>query len=185
MSPIKKIACVFLISCCAAAGAFGNDQPEAAVRIGFANPVLMVKDLEASTKFYTEVMGYEVVGGGDISADVSKHTVGAVRGQKTRSVYLRSAELKHRDLAPSGIALVHIDGGGLPQLTRGEDPNDAVQGEVMLSLVVEGLEELLRRMKEGGYTVLNELQPSASGKSNIASALDPNGIRLEMYEYVE
>ena len=155
------------------------------VRIGFANPVLMVKDLEESTKFYTEVMGYEVVGGGDIEAAVSKHTVGAIRDQKTRSVYLRSASLLQRDVPPSGLALVHIDDDGLPQMGRGKDPNDAVQGEIMLSLVVEGLEELLARLSDAGYTVLNGLQPSSSGKSNIASALDPNGIRLEMYEYVE
>ena len=40
-------------------------------------------------------------------------------------------------------------------------------------------------MEDGGYTILNGLQPSASGKSKIASALDPNGIRLEIYEYVD
>ena len=162
-----------------------NEAAQPNVRIGLANPVLMVRDLQESTEFYTEIMGYEVIGGGPITAAVSKHTVGANRDQKTEAVYLRSATLIGRDLPASGIALVHIDDNRLPLLDRGAEPHDAVQGEVMLSLVVEGLAELLRRMEEGGYTVLNDLQPSASGKSNIASALDPNGIRLEMYEYVE
>ncbi len=165
--------------------AMGNETAKPAVRIGFANPVLMVKNLQESTRFYTEIMGYEVVGGGPITADVSKRTVGATRDQNTRSVYLRSAKLEDRDLPASGIALVHVADSSLPQMARGEDPNDAVQGEVMLSLVVEGLEELLGRLEAGGYTVLNGLQPSSSGKSMIASALDPNGIRLEMYEYLE
>jgi len=165
--------------------ALSADAAQPTVRIGFANPVLIVKNLEESTKFYTEIMGYEVVGGGPMSSATSKHTVGATRDQNTQSVYLRSAQLVQRDLAPSGIALIHIEDENLPQLQRAHDPNDAVQGEVMLSLVVEGLEELVRRIDEGGYTILNGLQPSASGKSNIASALDPSGIRLEMYEYVE
>ena len=167
------------------APAFGTDQGAAPVRVGLANPVLMVKDLDASTRFYTEVLGYEVVGGGEITAEVSRRTVGANRKQTTRSVYLRSARLKERDLPPSGLALVYIADGDLAQLDRGSDPDDAVQGEIMLSLVVEGLADVLQRMKDGGYTILNDLQPSSSGKSMIASALDPNGIRLEMYEYVE
>lgn len=180
-----EIAILTLIVGLQAPAVAGAEQSEPAVRIGFANPVLIVKDLEESTKFYTEIMGYEVVGGGSITASSSKHTVGAVADQNTRSVYLRSAKLTQRDLDPSGIALIYIEDSGLPQMKRGDDPNDAVQGEVMLSLVVEGLEELLRRMEEGGHTILNDLQPSSSGKSNIASALDPSGIRLEMYEYME
>ena len=101
-------------------------------------------------------------------------------------MYLRSAALQDRDLAPSGIALVHIQDSDLPQMNRGVTTRTMrCKGEVMLSLVVEGLEELLRRMDERGFTILNGIQPSASGKSNIASALDPNGIRLEMYEYVK
>lgn len=178
-----KISALFLLVLFSStAFAEGHELPP--VRIGFANPVLMVKNLEESQRFYQDIMGYEVTGGGEITAEVSRHTVGAIKGQKTRSVYMRSAKLKDRDIAPSGIALVHIEDDRLPQLRRGYDPNHAVQGEIMLSLVVEGLEELLARVKAAGYTVLNDLEPSSSGKSMIASILDPNGIRLEMYEYV-
>lgn len=185
MKAATDFAAITLATCLCLPIAGHSEEQSAPVRIGFANPVLLVKNLEESRRFYTEVMGYEVIGGGEIEAEVSRHTVGAIRGQTTQSVYLRSASLIDRDVAPSGIALVHIAGGGLPQMERGDDPNDAVQGEVMLSLVVEGLAELIQRMKDGGFTVLNDMQPSASGKSYIASALDPNGIRLEMYEYVE
>lgn len=159
-------------------------QPNA-VRIGFANPVLMVRDLDASVRFYTEVMGYTVTGRGDITAPVSQRTVGSTRNRPTRSVYLRSSKLSLRDLPASSLALVHIADSDLPQMRRGANPDDAVQGEVMLSLVVEGIDELLRRLTKAGYRVLNGAQPSASGKSRIASALDPDGIRLELYEYTE
>lgn len=180
----SKIAFYALLACLWIPMAGAVDS-EPVVRIGLANPVLIVKDLEESTKFYTEIMGYEVVGGGPIESPVSKRTVGAIRDQNTRAVYLSSAKLEKRDLDPSGIALIHIEDTDLPQMQRGQHANDAVQGEVMLSLVVEGLEALLQRMDQGGYTILNNLQLSSSGKSNIASALDPNGIRLEMYEYLE
>jgi catechol 2,3-dioxygenase-like lactoylglutathione lyase family enzyme len=174
-----------LLLSAALAPASASDTNAAPVRVSLANPVLMVKDLDASTRFYTEVLGYEVIGGGEITAEVSRRTVGANRNQRTRSVYLRSARLTERDLPPSGLALIHIADEDLAKLERGSDPEDAVQGEIMLSLVVEGLAEVLQRMKDGGYTILNDLQPSSSGRSMIASALDPNGIRLEMYEYVE
>ena len=154
------------------------------VRIGFANPVLMVRDLDRSVRFYTEVMGYTVVARSDITAPVSQRTVGSTRNQRTRSVYLDSGKLVTREIPASHIALVHIDDASLPQMNRGTNPDDAVQGEVMLSLVVEGLDELLRRLERGGYRILNAAQPSASGKSRIASALDPDGIRLELYEYL-
>lgn len=174
-----------LTICLFTAAALADEHETPPVRIGFANPVLIVKDLEESKRFYRDIMGYEVTGGGEITADVSRRTVGATRGQTTRSVYMRSAKLKDRDVAPSGIALVYIEDDGLPQMKRGDDSHDAVQGEIMLSLVVEGLGELLERMRSAGYTVLNKMEPSSSGKSMIASALDPNGIRLEMYEYLE
>lgn len=174
-----------LLLSAASSPADASDANAEPVRVSLANPVLMVKDLDASTRFYTEVLGYQVVGGGEITAQVSQRTVGANRNQRTRSVYLRSARLQQRDLPPSGLALIHIADEDLAQMDRGLNPDDAVQGEIMLSLVVEGLGEVLQRMKDRGYTILNDLQPSSSGRSMIASALDPNGIRLEMYEYVE
>ena len=184
MNNLSVLICALAL-CLASTAVSAEEHAVSPVRISFANPVLQVKDLDASVKFYSEIMGYEIVESGEIEADVSKRTVGATRDQVTRSVYMRSAELQDRDLPPSGIALIYIEDDTLPQMERGADPEDAVQGEIMLSLVVEGLDELIARMKAAGHTVLNDPQPSASGKSRIASAVDPSGIRLEMYEYVE
>ena len=163
---------------------YGGYTNAVSARVALANPIIVVKDLAASKQFYTTFLGYEVTADSEITAEVSKRTIGAVRNQRTRNVYLRSQKLQGRDRSASELALVHIDDARLPRIRRGKDPHDAVRGEVMLSLIVEGLEDVVRRMAAAGVTILSPVQLSATGKSRIASVLDPNGVRLEMYEYL-
>lgn len=85
----------------------------------------------------------------------------------------------------TGFAIVEISGGDEPAiLPRVDGDNGAIHGEVILSLIVERIEDIVTCAMANGGSVLNEPEPSSSGKSVIASLVDPGGVRIEMYEYL-
>lgn len=166
----------------AAPGALAQDSD---IRANLSNPIIIVKDLDASVNFYTSCFGFERTGGGEITADVSKRTVGAAADQTARSVYIRAKPLQNREPRLTGFALIEIAGGeDLAEVPRETGSNAAVRGEVILSLIVESIDKIVACSREHGGTILNAPEPSSSGKSIIASLIDPGGVRIEMYEYL-
>jgi predicted enzyme related to lactoylglutathione lyase len=164
------------------AAAFAQDSD---IRANLSNPILIVKDLDASVNFYLSCFGFERTGGGEITADVSKRTVGAAPDQTARSAYIRAKPLQNREPRLTGFAIVEISGGDEPAiLPRVDGDNGAIHGEVILSLIVERIEDIVTCAMANGGSVLNEPEPSSSGKSVIASLVDPGGVRIEMYEYL-
>ncbi len=155
------------------------------IRANLSNPILITRDLDASVTFYLSCYGFERTGGGEITADVSKRTVGAAEDQTARSVYIRAKPLQTREPRLTGFALIEIDGGDvLPELPRVSGDNAAIRGEVILSLIVESIDDIVACSEANGGTILNEPEPSSSGRSRIASLVDPGGVRIEMYEYL-
>ncbi len=155
------------------------------IRANLANPIIVVQDMDASVRFYTQCLGFSIIGEGDISADVSKRTIGAAPDQSARAVYLRGADLQDRDPRPTGIALIEITGGdALSGIPRTASDHAAIRGEAMLSLIIEGIDDVMACAKAEGVTILNDIELSAQGRSRIASMIDPSGVRIEMYEYL-
>lgn len=155
------------------------------IRAALSNPILITRDLDASVNFYLSCYGFERTGGGEITADVSKRTVGAAEDQTARSVYIRAKPLQTREPRLTGFALIEIEGGdALPELPRVTGDNAAIRGEVILSLIVESIDDIVTCSEANGGTILNAPEPSSSGKSMIASLVDPGGVRIEMYEYL-
>jgi len=155
------------------------------IRANLSNPILITKDLDSSVDFYMACFGFERTGGGEITADVSMRTVGAAEDQTARSVYIRAKPLQNREPRLTGFALIEITGGdALPELPRVTGDNAAIRGEVILSLIVESIDEIVSCSEANGGTILNAPEPSSSGRSRIASLVDPGGVRIEMYEYL-
>ena len=84
---------------------------ESGIRAALSNPILITRDLDASVNFYLSCYGFERTGGGEITADVSRRTVGAAEDQKARSVYIRAKPLQTREPRLTGFALIEIEGG--------------------------------------------------------------------------
>ncbi len=155
------------------------------IRANLSNPILITHDLDSSVEFYVACFGFERTGGGEITTDVSKRTVGAADDQTARSVYIRAKPLQTREPRLTGFALIEIEGGdALPELPRVTGDNAAIRGEVILSLIVESIDEIVACSEANGGTILNAPEPSSSGRSRIASLVDPGGVRIEMYEYL-
>ena len=163
----------------------GAAAQDSGIRANLSNPILITRDLDASVNFYLSCYGFERTGGGEITADVSKRTVGAAEDQTARSVYIRAKPLQTREPRLTGFALIEIEGGdALPELPRVTGDNAAIRGEVILSLIVERIDDIVACSEANGGTILNAPEPSSSGRSQIASLVDPGGVRIEMYEYL-
>ena len=124
--------------------------------------VLMVRDLDASTRFYTEVMGLTV---SDRIAD--------------QMVFLRAGE-DHHDLALSRLPADAPDRDDLPRYTR--------PGLEHFSYYVESLEEMRRAVevaRSHGVTIERGIGQHGPGGNWFLVFKDPDGNNVEIYTEME
>lgn len=142
----------------------------------------ITSDLDASVKFYTEYLGYYVMGTSEIEAEKSRAVVGAKGDARVRYASLAPAMWSKEDSAYAGVSFIEIEGAeGSPFDQNGTRASRA--GELVLAHRVTNIKEIARRMEADGVPVVAPLGLSGSGKSQSMAVLDPNGIRVEMYEY--
>ena len=142
----------------------------------------ITSDLDASVKFYTEYLGYYVLGTSEIEAEKSRAVVGAKGDARVRYASLAPAMWSKENSAYAGVSFIEIEGAeGSPFDQNGTRASRA--GELVLAHRVTNIDEIARRMIADGVPVVAPLGLSGSGKSHSMAVLDPNGVRVEMYEY--
>ena len=162
----------------AAAAALADNPPTAQLR----SASFVTRDLDASVAFYTEYLGYKELGRSEVTAEKSRQVVGAIAEGTVRYVSLAPAVWTREDNAHAGISFIEIT-------TANESPFDqnaqraSRAGELILAHRVSNIDEIARRMAENDVPIVAPLGLSGSGKSRSMAVLDPNGIRVEMYEY--
>jgi len=136
-----------------------DQQPVAPIRTRkLGHLVLMVRDLDASTRFYTEVMGLRV---SDRIGD--------------QMVFLRAGE-DHHDLALSRIPDDAADRDDLPRYTR--------PGLEHFSYYVESVEEMRRAVdvaRQLGVTIERGIGQHGPGSNWFLVFKDPDGNNVEIY----
>ncbi len=142
----------------------------------------ITRDLDASVSFYTTFLGYKELGRSEIAAEKSRQVVGATVAGTVRYVSLAPAIWSREDSAYAGISFVEIPGAmASPFDQNGARPSRA--GELVLAHRVSNIDEIARLIKKAGIPIVALLGLSGSGRSRSMAVLDPNGIRVEMYEY--
>jgi catechol 2,3-dioxygenase-like lactoylglutathione lyase family enzyme len=124
------------------------------------------------------------LGDATITAEKSKQVVGAVDGRKvTRYVSMAPAGWSIENQDPrAGVSFIQIEGAeASPFDQNGGRPSRA--GELILAHRVTNIAEIALRAEALGAPIVAPLGPSGSGKSTSMAILDPNGVRIEMYEY--
>jgi catechol 2,3-dioxygenase-like lactoylglutathione lyase family enzyme len=156
------------------------------IRSGLRTAALIVRDMDESLAFYRDVLGYRIVVEKRVTDATSIETVGLEGYDGFRLIYLKpNAEFPSRPFAASDISLVQPF-GGQPQ-PRPTDPcaGKATRiGQIVMSQQVQGLDAIAANVTARGYCVVSSLRPSSTGQSRTLAVLDPNGIRVEMFEYV-
>jgi len=136
-----------------------DQQPAVPIRTRkLGHLVLMVRDLDASTRFYTEVMGLRV---SDRIGD--------------QMVFLRAGE-DHHDLALSRIPDDAPDRDDLPRPTR--------PGLEHFSYCVESVEEMRRAVdvaRRSGVTIERGIGQHGPGGNWFLVFKDPDGNNVEIY----
>ena len=67
-----------------------------------------------------------------------------------------------------------------------QDPNrNPIASETMMAYVVTGLDEIERKIKAAEIPIVAPLALSGTGRSRTLSVIDPNGVRVQFYEYVK
>lgn len=161
-----------------AASAFADDAPTANLR----SASFITLDLDASVAFYTKYLGYKELGRSEITAEKSRRVVGAVADGTVRYVSLAPAMWTREDNKYAGISFIEIVAAEASPFDQ--DARRASRaGELVLAHRVTNIDEIARRMAADGVPIVAPLGLSGSGKSRSMAVLDPNGIRVEMYEY--
>lgn len=155
------------------------DEPPSAI---LRSTSFITVDLDASVAFYTEYLGYKELGRSEITADKSRTVVGATGEGTVRYVSLAPAAWSEEDNEYAGISFIEIPSADASPFDQdGTRPSRG--GELVLAHRVQNIDEIDRRMRADGVPVVAKLGLSGSGKSRSMAVLDPNGIRVEMYEY--
>jgi catechol 2,3-dioxygenase-like lactoylglutathione lyase family enzyme len=156
------------------------------IRSGLRTAALIVRDMDESLAFYRDVLGYRIIVEKRVTDATSIETVGLEGHDGFRLIYLKpNAEFPSHPFAASDISLVQPFGG-----TPTKKPADVCDGkttrigQIVMSQQVQSLGAIAAKIKAGGYCVVSGLRPSATGQSRTLAVLDPNGIRVEMFEYV-
>lgn len=156
------------------------------VRGGLRTAALIVRDMDESLAFYRDILGYTVRVDRVVTNPVSIETVGFENVTGFRIVYmLPNAAMTKHPFAASELSMSQPLGGA--PMPKPSDPCAARTtrvGQVILSQQVEGLDTVAAKIAAGGYCVVSKLQLSGTKQSRTMAVLDPNGIRVELFEYV-
>ncbi len=159
----------------------GEGEPEARL----SGTTIITTDLETSIRFYTHVLGFRETRIRQLSGSANLSLYGLTDADATvRYTALLPAEWSEDNVYLSSLNLVEIDSAS-PSLLTGDVERAPVQSEVVLAYRVENIDEIMRRAESLDTPIVAPVLPSATGKSVTVTMLDPNGVRVYLYSYVE
>jgi catechol 2,3-dioxygenase-like lactoylglutathione lyase family enzyme len=166
----------------AAGSATPGQEPAQEIVSVMSRMTLVVRDLEASKRFYTYALGYQLAGERLIDNPIVKVQMGIAQDRAMRFAILRSSHVingEKRDGA--GIGLIEIGNPSLPMMAR---PDGAVlaAGEAMMAVRTTDIALVHARLKELGARILLEPMKSPDGRETELVVHDPDGVRIHVVE---
>ena len=143
---------------------------------------IVVSDLEASQRFYTQALGYAVSYSGDITRPAVIRQLGLAEGQRAWFVVLRSSQViagAKRDGAMVG--LLAITNPAPPQMQR---PAGAAlaRGEQMFAMRTSDIAAVHARLLELGAPIVVAPMRSPDGRETELVTRDPDGTRIHVVQ---
>lgn len=190
-APILSAGILLIAAGCMANG---EAQPEVApnaeisaaeeITSHLSGKAFIVEDLEASIAFYSQILGYKVVRRRQIDSEATTSVFGLPPGTVIDYINLVPAEFSEDKPHFPGLNLV-----GVPAAQATSFPQDAARApqisELVMAFEVTNLDLILERAQDMGLQIVAPLALSSTGLSQTLTVLDPNGIRVQMYEYVK
>ena len=158
-------------------------QTEAASTVSVMSRMTMVvADAEASKRFYSYGLGYEVLSDSVIANPVVKTQMGVSQDRTVRFVILRSSHMiagKKREGAQLG--LIQVGNPALPVMRR-PGKADLASGETMMAMRTTNIDLVYARMKEMKVRILLEPMKSPDGTETELVVHDPDGVRIHIVQ---
>lgn len=143
---------------------------------------LVGSDVEASKRFYSYALGYEIGFDDSISGPDVFEKRQLEKGQTVHFVVLRGAKsIDGRELTGAMIGLMQVDNPPLPRMSR-PGPESLATGEGMMAIVSSDIATVYERVLELDARVLLPLTLSADESESEMVVYDPDGIRVHVVE---
>jgi catechol 2,3-dioxygenase-like lactoylglutathione lyase family enzyme len=143
---------------------------------------LVVADIEASKRFYSYGLGYQVQSDNVITNPIVKTQMGLPQDRTVRFAILRSDHMidgKKREGAQLG--LIQVGNPALPIMKRPSGA-DLASGETMMAMRTTDIKLVYARMKELGARILLEPMASPDGRETELVVHDPDGVRIHVVQ---
>jgi catechol 2,3-dioxygenase-like lactoylglutathione lyase family enzyme len=143
---------------------------------------MVVADIEASKRFYSYGLGYEVQSDNVIANPVVKTQMGVAQDREVRFAILRSSNViagKKREGAQLG--LIQVGNPPLPAMKRPPGA-DLASGEAMMAMRTTDIKLVHARLKQLGARILLEPMVSPDGKETELVVHDPDGVRIHVVQ---
>ena len=144
----------------------------------------VTKNLEASLSFYIDIVGYKELGRRKLGDPRSLSNFGISTADSALYVSLAPAAFSKENRNFSTLNFIEVNNAKENQLDL-NPKRRPLQGETMTAYVVTGLDEIARKIKAAGIPIVAPLALSGTGRSRTLSVIDPNGVRVQFYEYVK
>lgn len=140
-------------------------------------------DLEASIQFYESYLGYSLRARRTIDNPAGLSPFGLAAG----------GSFEYANLVPGEYSeelrnFVHLNFAEIKSTRGSAYPDDSqrapIASETVMAFSVTHLKETAQRMTDSNVPVVVPLALSASGRSLAITVLDPNGVRVQLYEFL-
>lgn len=138
-------------------------------------------DLEASIAFYESFLNYRVFRRATLNTGPNLSVWGTTEGP-VQYVAMVPHDFSNDNPHP-GLNFAQIE-VATPEGNKLKADRRPQEGEAIFAYEVTGLEEIATKARDGKIPIVAPLALSATGKSQTLTLLDPNGLRIQLYEYV-
>lgn len=188
---MRQIELKYLLSAVALAGLPACAQTPApaptetaSISAHLSGTAFVTTQLDASISFYEDLLGFQERRRTQLTTDAGTAVFGAAAGSVLDYVVLVPAAFSEEAPTHPGLNFVGISRA--PALSLPQDPTRAPHsGELVMAFEVTNLEAIRKLAEEREIPIVTPVALSATGKSRTLTLLDPNGIRVQLYEYVK
>lgn len=174
-------ACAFVLNALPLAA---QEQMKPEITAHLSGTAFVTTDVDASVEFYAAVLGYQERGRRNLSSEATTSVFGVPAGTSLEYVVMVPAEFSETNPNFPGLNFVGISDTTALDLPQNHE-RPPKSGELVLAFEVTNLEAIQRKVSERDIPIITPRALSATRKSETLTILDPNGIRVQLYAYVE
>ncbi len=161
----------------------GSAAAESGLQSLLLRAVTVTCDVEASIRFYRDVMGQQIVEDATFSGPGVQRYIDVDDDTEVRFVIMGGAgQYPGGQVVGGNVAFMGILDADQPSCSDRTENRRGREGSLILPHRVSDIEEIARRAKAAGHEILFDVKPSGTGLSRNMMLFDPDGNIVEIFE---